>query len=108
MTVIVFRTANGQEFSVPENRLRHLGSPMEEIRDSVPRHFRSAMDWQRVFAEGLEKDGVPDSYAPALMARQAAKTFKGDWPRPAATQRHSSGEVLDGYAAALAQRRKGA
>jgi len=105
MKVIVFRTANGQEFSIRENQLRHLGSPMQETRDAVPEHFHSAMDWQRVFAEGLEKDGVPDSYAPALMARNATK-FPGAWPKPVATQRHSSSEIPDGYAEALAQRRK--
>lgn len=70
MKTLTFRVlATGETFST--DKMRHLCSPMQELRDSVPAQFKSQMDWAKFFAASGAPE-PPDGYAVAIAAAKPA------------------------------------
>ena len=94
MKTLTFRVlATGETFST--NKLRHLCSPMQELRDSVPAQFHSEMDWAKFFAASGAPE-PPDGYAVAIADRSRPTAV-----RPSTRMATGHTGAPDGYAANL-------
>ena len=115
MKTLTFRVlATGETFST--DKMRHLCSPMQELRDSVPAQFHSEMDWAKFFAASGAPE-PPDGYAVAIAAAKptavrppSARMATGHTGAPDGyadnlpTADAPGVDPLDGYAVALSQR----
>jgi len=116
-----FRILDTGETFTADN-LRHLCSPMQDLRDSVPAQFRSQMDWAHFFAARVAEPEIPDGYRHAIAAMAVPASVKpstryatGHTGSPDGYARHLAGvprpntpapiDPFDGYKRAIALRK---